>query len=203
MADKKTKEKKETKIILERVYNVPLRKGWLKAPTHKRAKKAVRTLREFLARHMKTEFENVKVGMWANEHLWAQGTKKPPHHIQVKATKDSEGIVKAEIAELTVRQKIMQEKSDKQKAELEKKPAKKEEKKETKTETKAETKKEEEKKEEISKEKKEEEKVMKKPETMEPKEFIHEHKHEQEKAHQVKKEKRAAPIYQQSHEHNR
>ena len=196
MADKKTKEKKEAKIVLERIYNVPLRKGWLKAPMHKRAKKAVRTLREFLAQHMKADFENIKVGMWANEHLWAKGTKKPPHHIQVKATKDSEGIVRAEILEMTVRQKIMQERSDKQKAELEKKPAKKEEKKETKAETKAEAKKEEEKKEEASVEKKEEKEVMKKEA------ITHEHKHEQEKAYPIKKEKHTAPTHL-SHEHNK
>jgi len=200
MADKKPKaESKEAKIILERVYNVPLRKEWLKAPSHKRAKKAIRGLRLFLAQHMKAEFENIKVGMWANEHIWAQGTKKPPHHIQVKATKDDAGIVRAELTEFTVRQKIMQERSDKLKAELDKKPAKKEEKKEEtkKDETKSEAKKEEEKKEEISIEKKEEKEVMKQEVVS------HEHKHEQEKAHQIKKEKHGAPAYQQSHEHNR
>ena len=35
------KEKiKEPKVVLERTYNVPLRKEWLKAPKWKRAKKA-------------------------------------------------------------------------------------------------------------------------------------------------------------------
>lgn len=184
MADKKPKESKEGKIILERVYNVPLRKEWLKAPMHKRAKKAIRGLRIFLARHMKAEFENIKVGMWANEHIWARGTKNPPHHIKVKAAKDDTGIVRVELTELTVRQKIMQEKSDKSKSEAEKKGKK--EAKEEKKETKAEAKKVEEKREETSEEKKEEKEVMKKPETMEPKEFVHEHKHEQEHSHQTK-----------------
>jgi large subunit ribosomal protein L31e len=191
-ADKKTKETKEAKIVLERVYNVPLRKGWLKAPRHKRAKKAVRTMREFLAQHMKTEFGNVRIGMWANEHLWAQGTKKPPHHIQVKVTKDSEGIVRAELVELTLRQKIMQERSNKQKAEQESK-GKKEEKKETKTETKAEAKKEEEKKEELSVEKKEEKEVMKQ-------EVI---KHEASHSHETKKVKGPTTQKHPSHDHNK
>jgi len=181
MADKKPKESKETKIVLERAYNVPLRKEWLKAPMHKRAKKAIRGLRLFLARHMKAEFENIKVGMWANEHIWAKGTKNPPHHIKVKAAKDDTGIVRAEITELTVRQKIMQEKSDKSKSEAEKKGKK--ETKEEKKETKVETKKEEEKREETSEEKKEEKEIMKQDIVS------HEHKHELEHSHQTKKER--------------
>ena len=46
---------KETgpKQILEREYIVPLRKGWLKVPDYKRANKAVKTLKEFLVKHMK------------------------------------------------------------------------------------------------------------------------------------------------------
>ena len=54
MADKK-KKKEEKKIILERVYNVPLRKEWLKSPKNKRAKKAVTALKKFLVRHMKSD----------------------------------------------------------------------------------------------------------------------------------------------------
>src|SRR3989344_5497016 len=50
MAKKKTDG---PKIELEREYNVPLRKGWLKVPKYKRGAKAVKTLKEFLVRHMK------------------------------------------------------------------------------------------------------------------------------------------------------
>ena len=39
--------KKETKII-ERTYNVPLRKEYRKVPRWKRTKKAVKALKEFL-----------------------------------------------------------------------------------------------------------------------------------------------------------
>ncbi len=85
----------ETKIELEREYNVPLRKGWLKSPKYKRAKKAIRTLKEFLQRHMKSE--NVKIGKYANIKVWEKGMKNPPHHLKVKVTKDSEGKVMAEL----------------------------------------------------------------------------------------------------------
>ena len=45
---------------LERTYNVPLRKEFLKVPKYKRAKKAVKALKQFLAKHMKSD--NVKIG---------------------------------------------------------------------------------------------------------------------------------------------
>ena len=92
MADKKTTQ---TKIVLERDYNVPLRSGWLKAPKYKRSKKAVTTLREFLIKHMKSA--NVKIGKILNDHIWKDGIKNPPHHVKVHVTKDEEGIVKAEL----------------------------------------------------------------------------------------------------------
>ena len=88
-------KKEEPKMELEREYNVPLRKGWLKSPKYKRAKKAVKTLREFLQKHMKSE--NVKIGKYANLDIWKKGIKNPPHHIKVNVTKDSEGKVMAEI----------------------------------------------------------------------------------------------------------
>lgn len=94
MADKK--EKKEVKkVVLERVYNVPLRKGWLKAPRYKRANKAVKTLREFLQKHMKSD--EVRLGKNVNELIWKHGIKNPPHHVKVTAEKDEDGIVRAEL----------------------------------------------------------------------------------------------------------
>jgi large subunit ribosomal protein L31e len=100
MADKpkeKKKKKGKAEIKLERVYNVPLRKQWLKAPLYKRAKKAAKTLREFLAKHMKTDVEKVKIGKYANLKIWERGIRFPPHHIKVTAKKDEEGNVFAEI----------------------------------------------------------------------------------------------------------
>lgn len=86
----KTTEKK-----VERTYNVPLRKEYMKAPRWKRTKKAVTALREFLAKHMKSE--NVHLSKELNEALWKHGIQNPPHHIKVKAVKDDKGMVKAEL----------------------------------------------------------------------------------------------------------
>jgi len=103
------KSKKEIKTVLERVYNVPLRKAWLKVPRYRRAKKAVYALRKFIARHMKTDEEKVKVSKWVNEEIWKHGIKNVPHHIKVKTTKDSDGFVKIEVLELP-KKAILEEK---------------------------------------------------------------------------------------------
>jgi len=85
----------ETKIVLERSYNVPLRREWLKSPKWKRSKKASKALKEFLVKHMKSD--NVKVGKYLNEYLWKHGIKNPPHHVKLIAKKDSNGVVTAEL----------------------------------------------------------------------------------------------------------
>lgn len=86
---------KTTEKSLERTYNVPLRKEYMKAPRWNRTKKAVTALRQFLAKHMKSE--EVKLSKELNEEMWKHGIKNPPHHIKVKAVKDEKGVVKAEL----------------------------------------------------------------------------------------------------------
>ncbi len=93
MADKK--DKKEAKIVLERVYNVPLRRKYRRAPNWKRTKRAVTALREFAMKHMKAK--EVKIGKYANLYLWKHGIKNPPHHIKINCKKDEDGIVRIEI----------------------------------------------------------------------------------------------------------
>ena len=63
---------------LERTYNVPLRRGFIKAPIYKKAKKAVATLKEFMVQHMKVE--EVKIGPELNKKIWERGIRNPPHH---------------------------------------------------------------------------------------------------------------------------
>lgn len=87
--------KKEVKVVLERIYNVPLRKEFQKAPKWRRTKKAVSALRAFIAKHMKSN--NVKIGKYLNLELWKRGVKNPPSYVKVKCKKDSKGDVTAEI----------------------------------------------------------------------------------------------------------
>ncbi len=80
---------------LERVYNVPLRKEWLKTPRYKRTKRAVTALRNFLKKHMKSD--DIKIGKHLNEDMWKHGIKNPPHHIKVNAIKDDKNTVRVEL----------------------------------------------------------------------------------------------------------
>lgn len=79
---------------LERTYTVPLRHGFSQAPAYKRSPRAVRTLRAFIVRHMKSE--EVKIGPALNELLWARGLRHPPPRVKVTAVKE-DGIVKVEL----------------------------------------------------------------------------------------------------------
>ena len=99
---KKDDKKEELPIELEREYIVPLKRGALKVPRYKRAKKAVKTLKEFLAKHMKVEdrdLRKVKIDIYLNNEIWFRGIKKPANKIKVKAVKRG-GIVYVELAEM-------------------------------------------------------------------------------------------------------
>jgi len=125
------KKEKETKIVLERTYIVPLRREWLKVPKYKRAAKAVRGLRQFLMKHMKAF--DVKIGKYLNEAIWSRGMKNPLHKVKVDAKKDEKGVVFAELAGAPVEEKEEEKEKKKPKKETKaKKEAKKEEKKEEK-----------------------------------------------------------------------
>src|SRR3989344_3761550 len=68
--------KKEEKIELEREYVVPLRRGFVKTARYKRASRAVRDLKIFLAKHMHVEnrdVRDVKIDRYLNEELWYRG----------------------------------------------------------------------------------------------------------------------------------
>ena len=86
---------KTTEKTVERTYNVPLRKEYMKAPRWNRTKKAVIALRQFLAKHMKSE--KVLLSKELNEEMWKHGIQNPPHHVKVNAVKDDKGVVKADL----------------------------------------------------------------------------------------------------------
>jgi len=91
----KKEDKKEKKITLERVYNIPLRKKYQKAPRWKRTNRAVKAIREFALKH--TKAKEVKIGKYLNLEMWKHGIRNPPHHIKVNCKKDEEGLVKVEL----------------------------------------------------------------------------------------------------------
>lgn len=174
----------QEKVILEREYIVPLRKEWIKKPYYKRTPRAVKTLRKFIARHMKVEdrdLKKVKLDKWLNAEMWCRSIRKPYSKIKVKAKKLESGIVMVELVDVPVqwkfkieKEKLGKEASEKVKKEkAEKKKALGEQVKKADEEAKKDI--EEEKKKEEGKEKeKSEEQAMKIESTMKHKEMRHE-----------------------------
>ncbi len=93
---------------MERTYTIPLRKGWLKAPKYKRAKKAVNTVKEFLIRHMKSE--DVRLMPELNLEIWKHGMKNPPSRVKVNVVKDDKGVVRAQLFGAKIAEKKTEEK---------------------------------------------------------------------------------------------
>jgi large subunit ribosomal protein L31e len=105
MANKKTETKTEK---LEREYVIPLRHRWRIVPRYQRTNKAVRTVKEFLVRHMKIrdrDLDKVRIDRLLNEVLWSRGIKNPPAKIKVKAVKEGD-IVRVELAEPSEKMKF-------------------------------------------------------------------------------------------------
>lgn len=78
----------------EKIYTIPLRKYFLRAPKYKRTERAINAIREFLIKHSKAE--QVKIGKHLNLEIWKHGRKNPPSKIKVKILKE-DNIVKAEL----------------------------------------------------------------------------------------------------------
>ncbi len=87
----------EEEIIDERIYTVPLRKAYWTGSRLRRSNKAVRMLREFVERHMKPE--ELLIQPEVNERIWARGIQKPPRRLRIRATKNSENLVRVYLAE--------------------------------------------------------------------------------------------------------
>ena len=95
------KEEPKTDKI-EREYIINIRREIEKAPIYKRAPKAIRTIKEFLARHMKIrdrDLSKIKLDRYLNEFLWARGIRNPQTRIKVKAVKEGDMVI-AELSEL-------------------------------------------------------------------------------------------------------
>jgi len=115
-------KKKEKKEILERDYNIPLRRRFVNVAKHKKTPKAVRAVREFLLKHMKSD--KVRLGMHLNDHLWEHGIKNPPHHVKVHVIKEGDE-VRAELHGFEFKEAVRAEKKSKEPASMKEKLAKK------------------------------------------------------------------------------
>jgi large subunit ribosomal protein L31e len=91
---------------MEKVYVIPLRRAFLASRTH-RASKAIKVVREFLIRHLKSE--DIRLGKSINEAVWARGIQKVPRKIRVHADKNEEGIFYAELMGIEIKFPVKEE----------------------------------------------------------------------------------------------
>jgi large subunit ribosomal protein L31e len=82
--------------LKEQIYIIPLR-DVQHTPRWERGKRGMKAVRDFLARHMKSE--EIKLDQSINEAIWERGSHKPPSRIRVRAMKFEDGQVQAELAE--------------------------------------------------------------------------------------------------------
>ena len=76
-------------------YTIPLRSEVIKTQRYKRAKRAIRTVQSFIAKHLKTT--NVKIETHLNNELWKHGIRNFPKNVKVNAEKDDKDVVRVEL----------------------------------------------------------------------------------------------------------
>lgn len=109
MAEEKSK-------VIEREYVIPLREKCRPVPRYKKTNKAIKSIKEFVARHMKIydgDLNKIKVDPYVNEYMWAHGIKNPPQKIKVKAIKDANGLVRVELVDYSDKLKFKKARQEK------------------------------------------------------------------------------------------
>jgi len=82
----------------EQIITIPLLTAKA-APRTKKSSKAILEVREYIAKHMKADIEDVWLDQKLNEKIWDRGMKKPPARIRVKAVKFEDGLVEVSLPE--------------------------------------------------------------------------------------------------------
>ncbi|HDP96766.1 MAG TPA: 50S ribosomal protein L31e [Euryarchaeota archaeon] len=97
---------------VEKILTIPLRIS-KSVPRNMRAKRAIKEVKEFVARHMNAseglteeEFERfasplekIWVDTKVNEAIWDRGIQKPPSVIRVRAIKFEDGLIEVSLPE--------------------------------------------------------------------------------------------------------
>ena len=83
----------------ERIYTIPLRKT-RNVPRPRRAPHAIREIKRYIAKHMKTEVDSVWIHPPVNEFIWSRGIESPPLKIRLKAKRiEEEGAIEVTLPE--------------------------------------------------------------------------------------------------------
>tara|TARA_Y100000310_G_C20699553_1_gene828453 strand:- start:3861 stop:4562 length:702 start_codon:yes stop_codon:yes gene_type:complete len=117
-----TTDKKDTLTTKE--FTIPIKKAGLKVQRYRKTSRAIKTIRKFIARHMKVpdrDLSKIKIDPYFNNDLWFKGKTNPPAKIKVKVTqKDDDFIVN--FAETPQHVKFLKLKRSKLHKKAEKKP---------------------------------------------------------------------------------
>lgn len=96
----------DTKSELERIYTIPLR-GVKMGTRSKRADRAVREVRAFLTRHMKSD--QIWLDNEVNQALWSRGKFHIRSRIRVRATRFADGVVEVTMPDQTTTGSVREE----------------------------------------------------------------------------------------------
>ena len=73
--------------MAEKIFTIPLRREWLRAPKYRRGKRAINSLKTYLKKHLKKE---VRIGKYLNSEIWARGNENPPGKVKVRIEEDKD-----------------------------------------------------------------------------------------------------------------
>ena len=187
---------KTKQIPVEREYIINLRREIMKVPRYKRTPKALKAIKEFIAKHMRVaerDIKKVKIDKWLNQELWFRGIKNPPTKIKIKAKKQGDNIY-VSLSEIPEKLKFQIAREEKSKKEAEKIKKEKKELEETEKKEKELIEKEKQDKEEKKDEEKDKKEEIEKEEAVkEAEEKIFESQAKQMKHAQFQKEKKFQP----------
>ncbi|UCH89658.1 MAG: 50S ribosomal protein L31e [Thermoplasmata archaeon] len=82
----------------ERIYTIPLRKT-KNVPRPKRAPHAIRTIKQYVAKHMKSDLKAVWIDPPVNEMIWSQGIEGPPSKVRLRAKRVEEDLIEVTLPE--------------------------------------------------------------------------------------------------------
>jgi large subunit ribosomal protein L31e len=82
---------------IERIFTIPLR-STKKVPKPKRANHAIKSIKKYIAKHMKGDISAIWIDETVNHKIWERSREHPPSSIRVKAQKFPED----EIIEVTI-----------------------------------------------------------------------------------------------------
>ncbi|MFA6022827.1 MAG: 50S ribosomal protein L31e [Candidatus Pacearchaeota archaeon] len=124
---------KEKSKAVEREYIINLRREILKVPKYRRTPKAIKAVKQFIAKHMRVperDVDKVKLSKWVNQELWYRGIQNPPTKIKVKVRKEGENVI-VDLVDIHENVKFAMAREEKAKAHSEKAKEKKKSEKET------------------------------------------------------------------------